>query len=258
MIEGFDYLWIALAAMAAGAINALAGGGTLISFPVLTAVGVPTVNANVTSTVSLIPGYFGATLAQLRDLKGQEKRLTLLLPVAALGGLVGGITLLRTEEDLFRALVPYLILFASALLAVQDRVRKWVFARLEKGKETGETASVSKGWTLAPVGLAAIYGGYFGAGVSVIVLAVLGLVFDDSLTRLNALKQAISFSINITAAIFFIFSDKVVWSAVGVMAVSALLGGALGGRLAGSIKPSTLRAIVVVIGVVVAVIYLVR
>jgi uncharacterized membrane protein YfcA len=105
---------------------------------------------------------------------------------------------------------------------------------------------------------AAIYGGYFGAGLSVIVLAVLGLMLDDNLTRLNALKQSISFSVNTAAALFFIFSGKVVWTAVLVMAVGALVGGALGGRLAGRIKPTTLRYIVVVIGFTVAIIYFVR
>jgi uncharacterized protein len=113
-------------------------------------------------------------------------------------------------------------------------------------------------WGVLPVGLAAVYGGYFGAGLSVIVLAVLGLVLSDSLTRLNALKQAISFCVNTSAALFFVFSGQVIWSVALVMAVCALLGGALGGRLAGRIKPSTLRWVVVSIGVVVAVIYFVR
>jgi uncharacterized protein len=254
MIEGIEFLIIGLAAIAAGAVNALAGGGTLITFPILIAVGVPPVNSNVTNTVSLIPGYLGATIAQLNDLKGQGARLWWLLPLSALGGLAGGIILLTTEEALFRALVPYLILFAAALLAVQEPLRARIVRRLEA---RGATSS-NPFWTVIPVGLAAIYGGYFGAGVSVIVLAVLGLVFDDSLTRLNALKQAISFSINITAAIFFVFSGEVVWSAAAVMAVGALIGGALGGRVAGRIKASTLRWVVVVIGVVVATIYLVR
>jgi uncharacterized membrane protein YfcA len=113
-------------------------------------------------------------------------------------------------------------------------------------------------WSIFPVIPAAIYGGYFGAGVSVIVLAVLGLVLEESVTRLNALKQAVSFSINIAAAIFFLFSGKVVWTAAAVMAVCALAGGALGGRLAGRIRPSILRRIVVTTGVIVAVIYMVR
>jgi uncharacterized protein len=254
MIEGIEFLLIGLAAIGAGAINALAGGGTLLTFPMLIAVGVPPVNSNVTNTVSLIPGYLSATFAQLKDLKGQEARLWWLLPLSAVGGLAGGIILLATEEAVFRALVPYLILFAAALLAVQEPLRARIVRRLEQDG----AQSLSPFWTVLPVGLAAIYGGYFGAGVSVIVLAVLGLVFDDSLTRLNALKQAISFSINITAAIFFVFSGQVVWSAAAVMAVGALIGGALGGRIAGRIKASTLRLVVVVIGVAVAIIYLVR
>ncbi|MCA9959054.1 MAG: sulfite exporter TauE/SafE family protein [Anaerolineales bacterium] len=253
MLNGIQYILVGLAAVAAGAINALAGGGTLITFPMLTAVGIPAVAANVTNTVALSPGYLGATLAQLGDLRDQKKRW-LVLPASVVGGLVGGILLLNTGEKLFRDLVPYLILLASGLLAVQDRVRAWLLRRAE---ERG-TAVPTEQWAILPVALAAVYGGYFGAGLSVIVLAVLGLTLDDSLTRLNALKQAISFSVNIAAAIFFIFSGKVVWSAALVMAVGALIGGALGGRLAGRIKPLTLRRVVVVIGVAVAVIYLVR
>ena len=109
-----------------------------------------------------------------------------------------------------------------------------------------------------PVGLASIYGGYFGAGLSVIVLSALALTLEDTLTRLNALKQAVAFATNVAAAIFFLFSGKVVWAAALVMAIGALIGGALGGRLAGRIKPSVLRWIVVSIGVIVGIIYLVR
>ncbi len=254
MLSGFDYLLVGLAAIAAGAINALAGGGTLITFPMLTAVGIPAVAANVTNTVALCPGYLGATFAQRKDLRGQEKRLWFVVPAGIVGGVLGGILLLHTGEKLFRSLVPVLILLASALLAMQDILKKWLV------KQAGATGSKGLSERLAalPVGLAAIYGGYFGAGLSVIVLAVLGMVMDDSLTRLNALKQAVAFSVNIAAAIFFVFSGQVVWLAALVMAVGALLGGVLGGRLAGRIKPTVLRAIVVVIGVVVAVIYLVR
>jgi uncharacterized membrane protein YfcA len=121
----------------------------------------------------------------------------------------------------------------------------------------GQSASLEKG-TWLPVGLASIYGGYFGAGLSVIVLSALGLTLEDTLTRLNALKQAVAFSVNVAAAIFFIFSGQVLWSAALVMAVGALIGGTLGGKLAGRIKPSTLRWTVVTIGVIVAIIYLVR
>jgi uncharacterized membrane protein YfcA len=249
-----DLILIALAAVAGGAVNAIAGGGTLITFPMLTAVGIPPVAANITNTVALAPGYLGGTMAQANDLRGQKRRLWWLLPASALGGLVGGFILLQTEEKLFRALVPWLILLACALLASQGRVRAWLNRRAAAGKEH----HVPEAWATVPVFAAAIYGGYFGAGLSVIVLAVLGLVIDDTLTRLNALKQAVAFSVNVAAAIFFVFSGQVVWLAAAVMAVGALAGGVLGGRLAGSIKPEVLRATVVSIGTIVALIYFVR
>jgi len=249
-----DFIIIGLAAAAAGAVNALAGGGTLISFPVLTMVGVPTVTANVTNTVALCPGYLGATFAQLKDLRDQKQRLILYLPAAVIGGLVGGILLLNTGEKLFRDLIPYLILLACALLAVGEPVKRWLTTRAAKNHSA---ASLDR-WAALPVGLAAVYGGYFGAGLSVIVLAVLGLMVNDSLTRLNALKQAIAFSVNTAAALFFVFSGNVNWLAALVMAGCALLGGTLGGKLAGRISPVVLRWTVVTIGIVVAVIYLVK
>jgi uncharacterized protein len=254
MIEGWDYIFIALAALAAGAINALAGGGTLISFPVLIAVGVPPVSSNITNTVALLPGYIGGTLAQWADIKAQTKRLWLILPASVVGGLLGGILLVVSGEKIFGAIVPYLILLASLLLAVQDPVRAWLVKRAaEKG-----TGKVSEFWSTVPIGLASIYGGYFGAGLSVIVLAALGLTSDESLTKLNALKQAVSFSVNVAAAVFFVFSGYVFWNVALIMAVAALLGGWLGGKLAGSIKPNHLRWLVVSIGLVVGVIYLFR
>jgi hypothetical protein len=254
MLNGLDFVLIALAAMAAGLVNALAGGGTLISFPMLTFVGLPAVAANVTNTVALVPGYLGATFAQSKDLRGQTRRLWWAVPAGIIGGIAGGLLLLNTGEKVFRQLIPFLILAASALLAVQDPVRRW----LQRRAAQAGTKPLAEGWAALPVGLAAVYGGYFGAGLSVIVLAVLGLTLEDNLTRLNALKQAVAFSTNIAAAILFVFSGQVVWPAALVMMVGALIGGALGGRLAGRIKPATLRGVVVVIGVVVAVVYLIR
>lgn len=252
MLTGWEFVLVGLAAIAAGAVNALAGGGTLITFPMLTAVGVPAVAANITNTVALCPGYFGATLAQRNDLRGQGGRIWLALPAGALGGIVGGILLLATGERLFRDLVPFLILLASALLALQEPLRRWLRQRSDQRQ------AANSRWGALPVGLAAVYGGYFGAGLSVIVLAVLGLTFDDNLTRLNALKQAIALSVNVAAAIFFLFSGQVVWAAALVMALGALAGGVLGGRLAGRVQPTTLRRVVVIIGVVTVLIYWVR
>jgi uncharacterized membrane protein YfcA len=219
----------------------------------LTFLGVPAVAANITNTVALCPGYFGGTLAQWKDLRGQKDRLWFIVPASIIGGVVGGFLLLQTGERLFRELVPFLILLASGLLAIQDPVRAWLTRRMGEGHRAGlEKLS----WL--PVGLASIYGGYFGAGLSVIVLSALGLTLEDSLTRLNALKQAVAFTVNVAAAIFFLFSGQVVWSAALVMAIGALVGGVLGGRLAGRIKPSTLRWTVVTIGVIISIIYFVR
>lgn len=254
MLNGFEFILAGLAALAAGAVNALAGGGTLITFPTLTFLGIPAVAANVTNTVALCPGYFGGTLAQWNDLQGQKNRLWLIIPASIVGGVFGGFLLLQTGEKLFKELVPYLILLASGLLAIQGPVRKWLTHRLGEGHSSTGLEKL----TWFPVGLASVYGGYFGAGLSVIVLSALGLTLEDTLTRLNALKQAVAFSVNIAAAIFFLFSGQVLWSAALVMAVGALIGGTLGGKLAGRIKPSTLRWTVVGIGVLISIIYFVR
>src|SRR5262249_36625553 len=153
------------------------------------------------------------------------RRLWIVVPAGAVGGLIGGILLLQTGEKLFKDLVPFLILLASGLLAIQDPVRAWLTRRL--GEQ--QAGAGMENWSWLPVGLAAVYGGYCGAGLSVIVLAALGITREASLTRLNALKQAIAFGVNLAAAIFFLLSGKVLWPAALVMAVGALLGGVLGG-----------------------------
>jgi len=242
------------AAVAAGAVNALAGGGTLITFPVLTALGLPAVAANVTNTIALAPGHLGATLAQKRELAGQRARVLRLVPAAALGGLAGGLLLLFTAERVFRQLVPWLILLASALLAVQEPLRAWLLRRLSGDARHASHESLA----VVPVLAASVYGGYFGAGLSVIVLAALGLLVDDSLARLNAAKQAVGFAANTAAAALFLFSGQVHWTYAMVMAAGAIAGGAMGGRVAGRMRPSTLRVVVVTVGVVVGIAYLLR
>ncbi|MGD0006844.1 MAG: TSUP family transporter, partial [Anaerolineaceae bacterium] len=142
--------------MAAGFVNALAGGGTLISFPALVAAGIPAVAANVTNTVALVPGYLGATIAQFKDLKQQRQRLWLYVPAGVTGGVIGGLLLLNTGEKLFRSLVPFLIILASLLLAVSDPLRGWLLRRQDK---KGAAAINLAAWGVLPVGLAAIYGG---------------------------------------------------------------------------------------------------
>jgi uncharacterized protein len=242
-----------LSAVAAGLVNALAGGGTLLSFPVLLALGVPPIAANVTNAVALCPGYFGATLAQRQHLAGQRVRLWVCIPAALAGGLLGATILLATRERTFQLLVPYMIAAAAVLLAVQERVRAMVLRRLQTPAHASHAT-----WAGLAVLLAGIYGGFFSAGMSVIVLAVLGITLDDTLTRLNALKQAVALSVNVAATVFFLFSGEVIWGTAAVMAVGALLGGALGGRLAGKMQPGILRWTVVVTGLLVAGVYWMR
>lgn len=243
-----------LAALGAGLINALAGGGTLLSFPVLLALGVPPVTANVTNTVALVPGYLGGTYAQRGDLMGQGRRMRVLLPAAALGGIIGAGLLLVTPESAFKVLVPFLILGAVVLLALGDTIKTRVAARISHLHDGTERL----GGPLIGVFLAAIYGGYFGGGLGIIVLAVLGMVLVDTLTRINALKQCTSLVINAFAAIIFLFSGHVLWMTAGVMLICALLGGFLGGHVATRVSARVLQRVVLVIGVVVAVVYSVR
>lgn len=246
-------MWVALAALAAGLVNALAGGGTLLSFPALVAVGVPPIMANVTNSVALCPGYVGGVLAQARDLRGQGRRLLLLLPLGALGGVVGGLVLLSTGERLFEALVPFLILFATLLLAVQVPLHKWVTRRLLHKAGGGDEIRAA-----LPILLSAIYGGYFGAGLGMVILAALGVVMNDTLTRINAIKQALSLAINLAAVLYFVFVADILWSMAAVMAVAALAGGLAGGYLASKIHQSHLRGLMVVMGSVLSVYYFLR
>jgi len=251
--SAFDYTVVAGAAAIAGLVNAIAGGGTLVSFPAMVAIGVPTKAANVTNTVALCPGYFGGAAAQRRDLATQRHRARRLAIVSAIGGLAGSILLIITPEDAFRASVPFLILIACGLLASQETVRRWLRRHhpngdVQVGRDTGPSVALS-----GTVCLSAVYGGFFGAGLGIMLLAVLGLFLDDSLIRLNALKTTLSFVINVAAALFFALSGQVEWPLVPVMAVASLLGGAAGGRVARHMKPQVLRVIVVLFGVAVAI-----
>ncbi|MEO5741530.1 MAG: sulfite exporter TauE/SafE family protein [Vicinamibacterales bacterium] len=246
-----ELLAVGAAAVAAGIVNALAGGGTLITFPVLTAVGLPALAANITNTVALCPGHVGATMAQRQLLRGQRPLLGLLLPAGALGGLVGGVLLLNTGERTFRAVVPLLLLVSALLLAAQDPVRDWLARReIRRGTAAGHAH-----WAPLIVGAGAIYGGYFGAGLGVVLLGALGVVLTEPLPRINALKQIIALVVNVAAAVFFLFSDQIDWVAAGAMAVGSLAGGAIGGHLTTRVNATALRWVMVTIGLVLAVVY---
>lgn len=238
------------AALIAGAINAIAGGGTLVSFPILIGLGFTPVTANIINTIGICPGYCSGILAQREEFASQKRRILIFIPIAVLGSLMGSLLLIKTGESSFRVLVPYLILGASFLLFIQKPVKTYILTR------TGniQNSILHKSGIGFLIFLGAIYGGYFGAGVSVIIIALLGLIYDDSLTSLNVLKQAISFSINLSAAIFFLFFVHVNWLLVVGMGCGSLIGGYAGGRIVGRISPDFLRNIVVIIGLVIALI----
>lgn len=242
------------AAVTAGFINAMAGGGTLVSFPVLLAVGIPPVVANVTNTVALVPGTIGGMWAQRDEFQSQRSRMVKLLPVGIVGGVVGGLLILNTNENTFKVIIPYLILVATLLLAVQVRIKNWVVARIGQAHNEHHNPL----FMMSLIFLAAVYGGYFGAGLGVILMATLGLVTDDTMTRLNFLKQSLGFVINLAAAIYFAFSGKVYWWVAFIMIFGSLLGGFIGGKLAGKMKPEILRWIVVSAGLLAAVIFLIK
>lgn len=247
---------VALAAFVAGTVNAVAGGGTLITFPALTGAGLAATVANVTSTVALAPGYASGAAAQRADLVGQRRRAAVLVPVGVAGGLAGGALLLATGERLFQAIVPFLLFTASAILWLQPRVRRIVRERTDRAGDA--PAERLAPWLVVAVFLASVYGGYFGAGLGIVLLAVLGLGLEDDLRRINALRLAVAFGVNGTAALFFLASGYVAWDAAIVMMVGAIAGGAFGGRIADRVDEDVLRLTVVAIGIAVGIAFLLR
>ncbi len=241
-----DGLLVAGSGVLAGAINAVAGGGTLVAFPALLAVGVGPLTANITCSVGLISGYAGGSVAYRRELAGQRARLTSLLPYAVVGAVAGAVLLLVTPPSTFRAVVPFLVLLSAALLAVQPLLSRALGSR--------EQGSVDVHWA-ARLGVAAgaVYGTYFGAGLGVLLLAVLGILVADGLQRLNALKGLLSLFINIVGAAVFVVSARVDWGYALALAVGAYLGGTLGVSVARRLPTPVMRAAVVTLGVVVGI-----
>ncbi|MDP9396577.1 MAG: sulfite exporter TauE/SafE family protein [Actinomycetota bacterium] len=239
-------LLIAAAGFAAGAVNAVAGGGSLISFPALLAVGYPSVTANVTNTVALFPGYAGSVAGARQELDGQRLRVRALGVTSVVGGVAGAAVLLTTPGEVFQEIVPFLILLACLLLAVQP----WLAALVRRlpGADKEHRSALLHFAAL----FAAAYGAYFGAGLGVMLLALLGIFLGDQLKRINALKNVLSLVINAVALVAFAAFGPVEWPAVAVVALSSLLGGYLGARLARRIGARVLRTLVVVYGLVVA------
>ncbi len=261
-----DFVAAGAAALGAGAVNAVAGGGTLISFPALLAIGVPVVPAIVTNTVSLCPGYLSGALTQRGDLTRQRKNLRVLSVAGVAGGAVGSVLLEVAPGSTFRIVVPWLLVLACILLLMQERIREWARSRksvlvaieestaVESEQECDSDRRDGPSWLLVIAVLAgSVYGGFFGAGLGILLLALLGLFSNDGLASINATKQLLSFAINICAAVVFCFTGHVQWQLVPVLAVAAAVGGSLGARIIHKINPKFLRFVVVVFGVAVAV-----
>ncbi len=240
-------LLLAAAGFAAGSINAVAGGGSLVSFPALVASGLPPLAANVTNTVSVWPGYLGSVVAYRSEVAVQRSRALALGATAVAGGTAGSVILLTVPDAVFEAVIPVLVLLGCALLAVQPRVAARIAARTAAGGRR-RTADVHVA-TFA----AAVYGAYFGGGLGVILLAVLGIFLTDHLQRTNALKSVLSLIINTVALVVFALFAPVDWGSVAVVAPASLLGGYVGAGFARRLGATTLRWTVIGFGVVVAI-----
>ena len=243
---------LGVAGFLGGAVNSVAGGGSLISFPALLAVGYPGVTANMTNTVALWPGYVGSSVAYRRELEGQRSRALVLAATCVTGGLAGSVLLLTTSARTFKQTVPWLILLACALFALQPIATRALARRQARPKEHR-----SLGLHVA-VFLAAIYGAYFGAGLGIVLLAILGLAFADGVQKLNGLKQVLSVVINSVALVAYSVFGHVAWTAVAIMAVASLAGGRLGGGVARRLSPVLLRVVVLAFGTTVGCILLAR
>jgi hypothetical protein len=245
-LDAVSILEMAAVGLIGAAINSLAGGGTLLSFPVLLALGYPALVANVSNTLGLLPGYAGGSLSYRRELAGQGARVIVLGTAGAVGALIGAFLLTRTSSSAFRAVVPWLILFACLLLALQPLVSRWLAASRQGPATVGPLL-------IAGDAAGGVYGAFFGAGLGVMLLAVLGLFLTDSLQRLNALKGVISMVVNGVAAVCFAIAAPVAWPVVAAMAPAAFVGGFAGAWLARRVPPTPLRILVVLLGVAVAV-----
>lgn len=247
-----------LTAIAAGAMNALAGGGTILTFPALLAAGVSPVAANATNTVALVPGSLSAAWGYRRELGSYSGRVLVALIASSLaGGLVGAWLVPVVGDALFRALVPWLILGATALFIVQEPLRRWR-ERHSAELEARQLHHLNLWGLSAAQFVVAVYGGFFGAGMGILMLAELGLVGMTSIHQMNALKNFGAVCINGIAAVYFALSPHVRWPLAALMAVGAILGGYAGAWLAQRIGERMVRAAVILIGVAMGVMMLVK
>ena len=241
---------IVAAAFLAGVVNSVAGGGTLLTFPALVWIGIEPKVANVTNTVALWPGSLAGMVGFRRELTGSRRWMTLLAVPSLAGGLVGAVLLLRTSPDTFAALVPHLILFATILFAAGDRITRKLTVS-EPGRAWWAGAAVFQF-------LVAVYGGYFGAGIGILMLAALGLLGLSDIHQMNGLKNFFAMCINAVAALYFMALGPVEWTEAMVMAAGSIVGGYGGAGLARRLGRTVVRRIVIFVGLAMAVAMMLR
>jgi uncharacterized protein len=234
-----DALLVLAGGLVAGIANTIAGGGSLLTFPLLVALGLPPLDANVTNTVGIAPAAVGGVLGYRRELAGQRQRLIRLLPYAVVGAVVGAVLLLTTPAGVFTRVVPALIVVACLVLLAQRPL-----ARVVHKRRRGTRSSLLR----AGLFVTAVYGGYFGAAVSVLVLALFAVTIDDSLQRLNALKVPFAGAMNLVSGLVFAIFGPVHWVYVLALAPATLVGGRIGASLARRVPDQPLRIAVVVLG----------
>jgi uncharacterized protein len=250
-VSPIEALAILGAGLAAGTINTIVGSGSLITFPTLLAFGYAPVVANVSNTVGLVPGSFSGVVGYRRELAGQRARAVPLCLAALAGGLTGALLLLALPASAFERIVPLLILLACALIVVQPRLSRAVMARRAAAGRAGHHGGGPV--LILGVFLNGIYGGYFGAAQGVILIAILAILVDDDLQRLNGLKNLITVVVNGVAALLFVLVAPVAWPPALVLAIGAIVGGQVGAHVGRRLPPLVLRSAIVVIGVTVAV-----
>ena len=259
-MTGLELAAVALAGLAAGFINAVAGSGTLITFPTLLAFGVPPVTANVSNNVGLFPGSVSAALGLREELRGQRRRLLRLGTGSLVGGVVGAVLLLVLPSAAFDAIVPLLVGLGVALVAFQPRINRCLaHRRLRAGLETAaEETRPDAGWLWPGVAATGVYGGYFGAAQGILLVAVVGLGSADPVHRANAVKNVLAAVVNGVAAVVFIAVADVDWTVAGVIAGGSVLGALAGARVGRRLPATALRSVIVVVGLTALVVFLAR
>jgi hypothetical protein len=243
-----QFYWISiLAAFGAGFVNAVAGGGTLLTFPALLYNGLNSIAANATSTVAIWPGSLTSSWAYRAHLRNNRQRVWILAVPSLLGGLTGAVLLLNTPETIFRYIVPYLILLACALLTLNEPIGRWMAKRADAHPK--KHAAVL--W-LCQFAIG-VYGGYFGAGIGILMLAAMAIFLPEDLQAANGMKNFLAMLINGIASVYFLVKKTVILGIVLAMALAAIAGGFVGAKTAQRMSPRILRGAVVVFGVIVAI-----